>query len=93
MHALADHGGHAALFIIIILIITFYFPAQQEVSPSATFWTSRAHRRFPFSPPMRAFIFIADGVRHSAFQLFMLVDFQFNRNLLTRALVSRFFRY
>ena len=33
--------------------------------PPAIFWTSRGHRCRPFSPPERAFIFIAHRVQHS----------------------------
>lgn len=40
----------------------FYFPAQvvgrRFVVPPATFWTSRGYRRFPFSIPQRAAIFV-----------------------------------
>ena len=52
--------------------LSFFFPSlllssstRRRFLPSATVWTSRGHWCRPFSPPVRAFIFIAHRVQHA----------------------------
>ena len=66
-----------SLFVCSFLFVCFFVPFfsstftrrlilnSEEVWPSAIFWTSRGHKCHPFSPPVRAFTFIAHRVQHS----------------------------
>ena len=56
-------GPQTYLYFFFILLlffnITFTFqPYSWDFLPSTSFWTSRGHRCRPFSPPVRAFIFL-----------------------------------
>ena len=58
-------------FLALIIFSSFSSTLNIFSLPSATFWTSGGHRRLPFFPPVRAFIFIEHGV-HSAFPISFL---------------------